>query len=77
MAMVLPYCAYVSGAKVIAIEASPFMIVCGRRQNRDCVNLEFHHQLAENTYIPSNSIDTVTVTLLLHEFLMRQEKYIN
>ena len=54
-------------AKVIAIEASPFMIVCGRRQNRDCVNLEFHHQLAENTYIPSNSIDTVTVTLLLHE----------
>ena len=28
-------------AKVLAVEASPFMIVCGRRQNRDAVNLEF------------------------------------
>ena len=54
-------------AKVIGVDASPFMIVVGRRQNRDCPNLEFRHQLAENTYIPPNSVDAVTITLVLHE----------
>ena len=54
-------------AKVVAVEASPFMIICGQRQNRDCVNLEFHHQLAEKTFLQSNTVDTVTITLLLHE----------
>lgn len=54
-------------ANVVAVEASPFMIICGRRQNRDCANLEFHHQLAENTCLQSNTVDTVTITLLLHE----------
>jgi SAM-dependent methyltransferase len=55
------------GAKVVGIDASPFMIVAGRRQNRDCANLEYRHQLAEETFIPSNSVDTVTLTLVLHE----------
>ena len=35
MAMVAITARMFPSAKVIAIEASPFMIVCGRRQNRD------------------------------------------
>ena len=54
-------------AKVLAIEASPFMIICGRRQNRDAVNLEFRHALAEETFLPSNCCDAVTITLVFHE----------
>jgi SAM-dependent methyltransferase len=58
---------YLPGAKVIGIDASPFMIIVGRRQNRDCPNLEFRHLLAEKTGIASNSIDAVTICLVLHE----------
>ena len=54
-------------AKVLAVEASPFMIVCGRRQNRDAVNLEFRHGLAEETFLPPNCCDAVTITLVFHE----------
>ena len=42
---------HVTGAKVLAIEASPFMIICGRRQNRNTINLEFRHGLAEDTFL--------------------------
>ena len=54
-------------AKVLAIEASPFMIICGRRQNRNTINLEFRHGLAEDTFLPSNCCDAVTITLVFHE----------
>lgn len=54
-------------AKVIGIDASPFMIVVGRRQNRDCPNLEFRHLLAENTGMASNTVDAIMICLVLHE----------
>lgn len=54
-------------AKVLAVEASPFMIIAGRRQNRDCPNLEFRHALAEETHLQTGSADAVTITLVFHE----------
>jgi len=54
-------------AKVIAVEASPFMIIAGRRQNRDVANLEFKHALAEATGLEAGSADCVIITLLFHE----------
>eukprot|EP00747_Dinoflagellata_sp_TGD_P060240 gnl/TRDRNA2_/TRDRNA2_151938_c0_seq2.p1 gnl/TRDRNA2_/TRDRNA2_151938_c0~~gnl/TRDRNA2_/TRDRNA2_151938_c0_seq2.p1 ORF type:complete len:272 (-),score=45.43 gnl/TRDRNA2_/TRDRNA2_151938_c0_seq2:620-1321(-) len=54
-------------ARVLAVEASPFMIICGRRQNSDVTNLEFVHALAEDTGLPSGEADAVTITLLFHE----------
>jgi SAM-dependent methyltransferase len=54
-------------AEVTAIEASPFMIVVGRRQNGDVPNLRFEQGFAERTGRPDASVDAVHVTLLLHE----------
>jgi SAM-dependent methyltransferase len=54
-------------AEVTAIEASPFMIVVGRRQNGDVANLRFEQGFAEHTGRPDGSVDAVLVTLLLHE----------
>lgn len=54
-------------AVVTAIEASPFMIVVGRRQNGDVANLRFEQGFAERTGRPDDSVDAVHVTLLLHE----------
>jgi len=54
-------------ARVLAIEASPFMIIVGRRQNRDASNLEFKHSLAEDTGLADGAADCVTITLLFHE----------
>lgn len=54
-------------ARVIAVEASPFMMIVGRRQNRDAQNLEWKHCLAEATGLESGSVDCVTITLVFHE----------
>merc|ERR1719215_761952 len=54
-------------ARVVAVDASPFMIIVGRRQNRDVPNLEFVHALAEATGLDSGSADCITITLLFHE----------
>jgi len=54
-------------AQVFAVEASPFMLTCGRKQNPSIPNLQFIHALAEDTGLPDGSIDCVTVTLLFHE----------
>merc|ERR1712113_705545 len=60
-------------SQVHAIEASPFMIIAGRRQNSDVPpnRLIWHHALAEQAStqagIPLGSADCVTITLVLHE----------
>jgi len=54
-------------AKVIAVDASPFMIIVGTKQNRDAANLEWLHTLAEDTGLPSDSVDAVQIQLVLHE----------
>merc|ERR1711865_517952 len=61
-------------ATVHAIEASPFMIIAGRRQNKDVSadRLMWHHALAEDmkggkTGLWEGSADCVTITLVLHE----------
>ncbi|MGH2412963.1 MAG: class I SAM-dependent methyltransferase [Microcystaceae cyanobacterium] len=54
-------------ATVIALEASPFMIIVGRRQNRDVKNLHWKHGLAENTGLPGSSMDAINITYVLHE----------
>lgn len=37
-------------ARVVGVDASPFMIIAGRRQNREVANLEWRHALAERAY---------------------------
>jgi ubiquinone/menaquinone biosynthesis C-methylase UbiE len=54
-------------AQVTALEASPFMIAVGRRQNRDAVNLAFEQGFAERSGLAPASVDAVNVTLLFHE----------
>lgn len=54
-------------ARVVAVEASPFMIIVGRRQNRDAANLEWRHCLGEDTGMESATCDAVTITLVFHE----------
>lgn len=53
-------------ARVIAVEASPFMIIVGRRQNRTA-GIEWKHCLAEATGLESNSADCINITLVFHE----------
>ena len=55
------------GAEVVAIDASPFMVVVGRRQNADAGNLRFEQGFAERTGLPDGAVDAVLVTLVLHE----------
>ena len=55
------------GADVLAIEASPFMIIAGRVQNADVPNLRFAQGLAEQNGLASGSVDAVAITLVLHE----------
>jgi SAM-dependent methyltransferase len=61
-------------ATVHAVEASPFMIIAGKRQNRDVGSdrLMWHHALAEDlgggkTGLDDGCADCVTITLVLHE----------
>ena len=54
-------------ARIIAVEASPHMIVVGRRQNASVPNLEWRHCLAESTGLPRGIADVVSITLVLHE----------
>jgi SAM-dependent methyltransferase len=54
-------------ARVIGVDASPFMIIVGSRQNRDATNLEWLHTMAEHTGLASNSVDAVQIQLVLHE----------
>ena len=54
-------------ARVVGVDASPFMIIAGRRQNRQVANLEWRHALAERTGLADGCADAVTITLVLHE----------
>lgn len=55
------------GARIIAVDASPHMIIVGRLQNADVPNLEWRHCLAERTGLPRGIADVVSITLVLHE----------
>jgi SAM-dependent methyltransferase len=54
-------------AAVTAIDASPFMVIVGRRQNGDVANLRIEQGFAERCGAADASIDAIHVTLLLHE----------
>ncbi len=54
-------------ATVTAWEASPFMIVVGRRYHKEISNLRWKHGLVEKTELPDNSVDAINMTYLLHE----------
>lgn len=54
-------------ASVRALDASPFMVVVGRRQNGDLPNLRMEQGFAERCGAPDASVDAIHVTLLFHE----------
>ncbi|OZH51492.1 methyltransferase type 11, partial [Hydrocoleum sp. CS-953] len=58
---------YLPSATVTAWDASPFMIVVGRRYHKDIPNLHWKHGLVEKTELPDNSVDALNMTYLLHE----------
>ncbi len=54
-------------ARVIGIDASPFMVIAGRHQNAGISNLELRQGFAEHTGLEADSIDAVNITLVFHE----------
>ena len=54
-------------ATVTAWDASPFMIVVGRRYHKEIPNLHWKHGLVEKTELADNSVDAINMTYLLHE----------
>jgi SAM-dependent methyltransferase len=54
-------------AQVTVLEASPFMIIAGRKQNAGPANLRFVRGLAEDTGLEAESVDAIAITLVLHE----------
>jgi SAM-dependent methyltransferase len=54
-------------ASVLALEASPFMIIAGRVQNAGIPNLRFAQGLAEQSGLATGSVDAVAIALVLHE----------
>jgi len=56
-----------NNARVTVLEASPFMIIVGRKLHNDIPNLSWQHGLAEKTGLSDNSVDAVNMTYLLHE----------
>lgn len=54
-------------ARVTSIDASPFMVVVGRRQNGGLPNLRIEQGFAEDTGRADASVDVVAITLLFHE----------
>jgi len=54
-------------AAVTAIDASPFMVIVGRRQNGDVPNLRIEQGFAERSGVADASVDAVHITLLFHE----------
>lgn len=58
---------HLNNATVTVLEASPFMIIVGRKLHKDIPNLSWQHSLAEKTGLKDNSVDAVNMTYLLHE----------
>lgn len=54
-------------ARVLSIDASPFMTIAGRHQNADLPNLRIEQGFAESTGLDDASVDAVTITLVFHE----------
>ncbi|MEM7339500.1 MAG: class I SAM-dependent methyltransferase [Actinomycetota bacterium] len=54
-------------AEVLGIEASPFMLTAARVQNAECPNLTLEQGFVEQSGLDDESVDAVTLTLVLHE----------
>jgi SAM-dependent methyltransferase len=54
-------------ARVLSIDASPFMTIAGRHQNAGLPNLRIEQGFAESTGLDAASVDAVTITLVFHE----------
>ncbi|MEM9652569.1 MAG: class I SAM-dependent methyltransferase [Actinomycetota bacterium] len=54
-------------AEVLGLEASPFMLTAAQVQNADCANLRFEQGFVESSGLEADSVDAVTITLVLHE----------
>jgi len=54
-------------AKVVCVEASPFMLIVGKRRHRDVPNLVWQHGMAENAEVADGSVDAVNISVVFHE----------
>ncbi len=54
-------------AQVLAVDASPFMQIVGKRMHAKIKNLRWIHAFAEGLKEPAASVDAVTISLVLHE----------
>ncbi len=55
------------GAQVVCVEASPFMLVVGKRRQRDRPNLRWVHAMAEDVEVADGSVDAVNISVVFHE----------
>ncbi len=54
-------------ARVLGLDASPFMVIAGRHQNDPLPNWTLRQGFAESTGLEPASVDAVTITLVFHE----------
>ncbi|MEO1353177.1 MAG: methyltransferase domain-containing protein [Cyanobacteria bacterium J06635_15] len=55
-------------AEVIGLDLSPHMLVVAADQaQKATLGIQWKHALAEDTHLPPNSIDLITINLLFHE----------
>lgn len=54
-------------AQVVAVEASPFMQIVGKRLHPNLRNLSWRHAFADTLDAPAGCADAVTLSLVLHE----------
>jgi len=55
------------GCEVVAVEASPFMIVVGQRTHKNVANLRYIHGMAEHADVADGSVDAVNISVVFHE----------
>ena len=53
--------------RTIGLDLSPYMLAVAQVSDRDREISQWMHRLAENTGLPDNSIDVITLQLVIHE----------
>jgi SAM-dependent methyltransferase len=53
--------------QLVCVEASPFMIVVGKRTHQTIANMRYEHGMAEDADVADGSVDAVNLSLVFHE----------
>ncbi len=56
-----------AACEVVGVEASPFMIVVGKRTHKNVANFRYIHGMAEHADVADGSVDAVNISVVFHE----------